>query len=231
MRLVKYNHASMKKTLFTFSLMLTTFLAIGQSKLTYGIQFNQSESTSPMVDICILNTTGGQCFDLEGTWALNVNLIANYQFNKRLRFQTGLGFNQLNFNGINNILGEKRFNYDFLSIPVKGHFMILNSRHKLYVGSGFRIDYRVGGIEETRFDDTVFDNSAKTGVMLESLVGFEYQLNSEWAFHFEPTYAIGITDYSRTSNSGIINNSRWPVIGERPERIGISLGLTFSPNN
>ena len=221
--------------MYRFIVLLCSTLMVkttsAQSKWSYGIQFNQSESTSPLLDICITRMSGGDCFDLQGSWQTNFYLLTNYQPTKRLRMQSGLGLNRLHFDGINQFIDQDKFNYNYLSIPLKAHYFLSSGRLGVYLGAGLRFDLRLNETKAVDMSDGVYDNSANTGLSFESLLGLQYQVNDKISVQLEPTYSLAVSNYRANRNMVSLSMPNWPVFNERPERIGISLGLTFAPNN
>ena len=219
----------MRRTGLLLFCLLAAHSAIAQSKWTYGIQLNQSGSTSAYEDICITRVNGGVCYDLQENWQTNLYGTLNYQPTKRIRFQTGLGLNRMHFDGVNSVLNEDKFKFTYLSLPLKAHLMMSTGRLRTYLGGGIRIDKRLGNVLPRVAEESIYDNTRGIGMSIEALIGLEYQVNEKMSINFEPTYAKAITRYSQDIGTPIVGFSGWPLLQEYPERIGVSLGFTLNP--
>lgn len=223
----------MKKFFLTISLILAcTAIAQSQSKLSYSVLVNQSASTDDVIDICILRTTGGECVELEKVWKTNVTFNANYEVNSRLRLQSGLGYNVLSMDQLNEGLGTDEYKLKYLSIPVRAHYLINQGKVRFYVGGGLRTDIRLNGDVPYSAEAGVADNGRGIAVSMETLIGVEVPVSSRFKIHFEPTYSNALTSYSKdvsvtTGIPNILTRTPFGLIDDRPSRIGVSFGFTF----
>lgn len=223
----------MKKLFFTFSLLLAcSALVQAQSKLSYSILVNQSASTDDVIDVCILRTTGGECIELDKVWKTNVTFNVNYEVNSRLRLQSGLGYNVLSMDQLNDGLGTDEYKLKYLSIPVRAHYFINSGKVRFYAGAGLRTDIRLNGDVPYSAEAGVADNARGIALSMETLIGIEVPVSSRFKIHFEPTYANALTSYSKdvtvpTGSPNILIRTPYGLIDERPSRIGISFGFTF----
>lgn len=223
----------MKKLFLSISLLLAfSVLAQAQSKLSYSVLINQSASTDDMINICILRTTGGECIDLEKVWKTNITLNVNYEISPRLRLQSGLGYNVLSMDQLNDGLGTDRYKVQYLSIPMRAHYLFNKGKVRFYAGLGLRTDIRLNGNVPYSSEEVIVDNARGMAVSMEALLGLEVPLSSRLKLHFEPTYATALTPYTKdvSTPSGMVNSRITPpgIVEEYPGRIGISLGFTFS---
>lgn len=224
----------MKKLFLSISLLLAfSALVQAQSKLSYSALINQSASTDDVENICIFRISGGECLDLEKIWKTNITLNVNYEVNSRLRLQSGLGYNVLSMDHLNNGLGTDRYKVKYLSIPVRAHYFINKGKVRFYTGAGLRTDIRLNGDIPNDESTSIQDNARGIAVSMEALIGIEVPISSRFKVHFEPTYAQAITSYANDTNNatGSVNGSSvapFGLIDEYPGRIGISLGFTFN---
>ena len=231
-----YKPARMKKLLFTFGLLLIMATSIhGQSKISYALLFNSSGSIDPTNDVCVFEPGGGSCLGIEPEWKLNFMAVVNYSMSDRLRLQTGAGFNVYNLNSLNDALGNNEFSAKYLSIPIKGHYMLGKDKFRPYLGLGLRADIRVNQQAEQLENVFVQDNGAGFGMSLEGLMGFEFDLKPGLTFQLEPTFSQGIIAYDQdvvVSPTGNPNSTVLPFgmfADSLPTRIGFTFGLMFSP--
>ncbi len=223
----------MKKLIFIFSLLLAGSVMVqAQSKLSYSVLVNQSASTDDVIDICIFRITGGECIDLEKVWKTNVTFNANYEVSPRLRLQSGLGYNVLSMDQLNEGLSTDKYKLKYLSIPVRAHYLVNQGKVRFYVGGGLRTDIRLNGDVPYSAEAHVADNGRGIALSLETLIGIEVPLSSRFKIHFEPTYASALTSYTKdvnvaTGSPNILIRTPYGLIDERPSRIGVSFGFTF----
>ncbi|GAB5522935.1 MAG: hypothetical protein Roseis2KO_08070 [Roseivirga sp.] len=223
----------MKKLIFIFGLLMTCSAMVqAQSKLSYSVLVNQSASTDDVIDVCIFRTTGGECIELEKVWKTNVTFNANYEVSPRLRLQSGLGYNVLSMDQLNDGLGTDEYKLKYLSIPIRAHYLINQGKVRFYVGGGLRTDIRLNGDIPYAVEAGVADNGRGIAVSLETLIGVEVPLSSRFKIHFEPTYANALTSYSKdvnvaTFSPNILSRAVFGLVDEYPSRIGVSFGFTF----
>ena len=227
----------MKKLLFIFSLLMIAALsANAQSKLSYSLLLNSSGSIDPVNDVCVLEPNGGTCLGIEPEWKLNFMVVVNYSLNDRFRLQSGAGFNVYNLSSLNEALGNDEFSAKYLSIPVKGHYMLGKGKFRPYLGLGLRADIRVNQRADQLANVFVQDNGAGFGMSLEGLLGFEFDLKPGLSFQVEPTFSQAIIAYDQdivVSPTGNPNSTVLPFgmfADSLPTRIGFSFGLMLSPD-
>lgn len=230
----------MKKiTLICLLAVLTSFAASAQSKLSYSLLTSTSGALDDQFDICILETTGGNCYDLEKTWKVNFTAAINYQASDRLRLQTGIGYNVFHMDDINESFNTSRYQLNYLSIPMKAHYFISKGKARFYVGGGFRTDIRLNKQSPVRAGLLVQDNGSALGVSLETLVGLEFKILPMLSLGIEPTYTTAISSYSRDlkfdgSSSFAPNIAQSYLllnfIEEKPERLGMTFSINYSLN-
>ena len=216
--------------------MLASFTTRAQSKFSYTFQTNTSAALGDQTSICILQTTGGNCHDLEKTWKVNFTAAVNYQVSDRLRLQSGLGHNIFQMDQLNEAFSTSRYQIKYLSIPMKAHYFISKGNLKLYIGAGLRTDIRLNKQSAVVGGALVQDNGSAFGLSLETLLGLEFNLMSVLSVGFEPTFSTALTSYrqdlkfdaaSFTSNSIIRSFALLNFIDEKPERLGMTLSLNY----
>lgn len=223
----------MKKLIYAIGLIIGFSAALqAQSKFSYSLLVNKSASTDDVIDVCIFNTTGGECLGLEKNWKTNVTLNVNYQLNTRVRLQTGLGYNVLSMDQLNEALETNEFKAKYLSIPMRFHYMITKGKTKLYAGVGIRTDIRLNNTRNLPENINLVDNSYNIALSAEGLIGLEIPLSSGLKINFEPTIATALTSYSKDESgpTGFVNSlvaTPYSLVEEYPGRIGISLGITY----
>lgn len=227
-----------KTTLICLIAVLTAFTATAQSKLSYSLLTNTSGALDDQFDICILETTGGNCYDLEKTWKVNFTASLNYQASNRLRLQTGLGYNVFHMKDLNESLNTSRYQLNYLSIPMKAHYFISNGKARFYIGGGFRTDIRLNKQSPVRAGALVQDNASGLALSLETLIGIEFNVLPMLSLGIEPTFATAISSYRRdldfdgsssfapnaTAQSYLLLN----FIEEKPKRLGMTLSVNYT---
>ena len=216
------------KSLIIILVTLAPLSLVGQSKVSYSLLFNQSQSLDPMVDICIFRTTGGECVSMDISYALNATAAINLKLNDRVRLQTGLGYNQLATKDINDNYDRDVFKAKYLSVPIRAHWIIAQGKLSPYLGAGIRTDIRIN--EAAGVDITGFrDNARGFGLSAEFLFGLELAVNDKLSVLMEPTYATGLSNYDNGDRVGAVNPSSidFSLMPASPQRIGITLGLNF----
>lgn len=222
----------MKRTTLIFLIaILTSFAAGAQSKFSYSLLTNTSGTANDQFDVCILETMGGNCYDLEKTWKVNFTAGINYQLSDRIRLQSGLGYNVFHMNKLNEALNTGRYQVNYLSIPMKAHYFLGKGKTKFYIGGGLRTDIRLNKQKSAFGGELVQDNASAFGVSFETLIGVEFNITSMLSLGIEPTFATALTSYAQDlkfdgsssfASSFILLN----FIEEKPARIG----MTFSVN-
>lgn len=223
------------KKLFLSTCLLLAFSALSQaqSKLSYSVLVNQSASTDDVIDVCIFRTTGGECIELDKVWKTNITLNVNYEVSARLRIQSGLGYNVLSMDQLNDGLSTDKYKVQYLSIPMRAHYLFNKGKVRFYSGIGLRTDIRLNGDIPYSTEAVVVDNARGLAVSMEALLGLEVPLYSKLKVHLEPTYATALTSYTKDVNTptGSVNTltaQTYGLVEEYPGRIGISLGFTFN---
>lgn len=228
-----------KTTLICLFAVLTSFASSAQSKLSYSLLTNTSGSLNGQTDICILEVAGGNCYDLEKRWKVNFTASVNYQASDRLRLQTGLGYNVLHMDQLNESYNTSRYKINYLSIPMKAHYFISKGKTRFYIGGGFRTDIRMNKQSPVRGGSLVQDNGSGLGVSLETLIGLEFKVLHILSLGIEPTFSTAITSYTRDLNfdgtSSFAPNIAQSYlllnfIEEKPERIGMTLSVNYAFN-
>lgn len=228
-----------KVTLICLIALLSSFAANAQSKLSYSLLTNTSGSLDDQFDICILETTGGNCYDLEKTWKVNFTAAINYQASDRLRLQTGIGYNVFHMDDLNEAFNTSRYELNYLSIPMKAHYFISKGKARFYIGGGFRTDIRLNKQSPVRAGLLIQDNGSGLAVSLETLVGLEFNVLPMLSLGIEPTYATAISSYRRGLNfdgsSSFAPNAAQSYlllnfIEEKPERLGMTLSINYTLN-
>lgn len=213
----------------TLLMMLGTFSLSGQ-KLSYSLLVNESASLDDTYSICIYQTTGGECLDLERNWKMNVTAAVNYELNKRMRLQSGLAYNVLSLDKVNEALERDAYKIKYLSIPVRTHYFINQGKVSFYTGAGLRTDIRLNEASGGDLETPVQDNGRSIALSMELMAGLEVKVLPQLSLNIEPIYSKGITSYSKDLQFG--SNVQASFFGiqmmpEYPQRLGINLGFTY----
>ena len=223
----------MRKPFLLFCL-LFTICVVGkaQSKWSYTLLVNESYSNDNYQQVIINVPNTGTSFNLDKSWQTNFSFNTNYQLNSKWRLQAGLGYNKQHIENLNNTLGTSRYRVEYLSIPLRAHYFLISKKVRVYTGMGFRTDIRLN--ERLPYDapDFVADNARGASVSFEALAGIEIPLASWLSAHIEPTYATAISRYTQDIGVPVgfgfsIDIPPYTIIDKYPDRMGISLGLTF----
>jgi len=203
---------------------------MAQSKFSYSLLVNESASADDEYSVCLLRTTGGECVSLERNWKINITAAANYWLNDRVRLQSGLSYNVLSLDKVNEALDRDAFKIRYLSIPIRSHFFITKGKVSFYTGAGIRTDIRLNDAPSQDLDLGIRDNGRAIALSAEVLLGLEIKVSPQLAINFEPTFSRGITSYDRDPDITALNNSFFsiPMMVEHPQRLGITLGVTYS---
>lgn len=216
------------------SLLIILFMApmsvLAQSKFSYSLLVNESASADDEYSVCVLRTTGGECISLERNWKLNVTAAANYRVNKNVRLQSGIAYNVLSLDKVNEALNRDAFKINYLSIPVRSHFFISHGKTSFYTGLGIRTDIRLNDAPAPNAEVGIRDNGRSLAMSAEVLLGLEVKITPQLALNIEPTYSRGITPYDQDPDIDALNDSFFslPMMVEFPQRLGISFGVTYS---
>lgn len=222
----------MKKVLFTLCLIISTSaLTVAQSKLSYSLLVNNSASTDDTYSVCIFQIDGGVCLDMETAWKVNFTAAVNYEVNERLRLQSGLGYNVLSMDELNEEFRTDQFKIKYLSIPIRAHYFLNKGKTRVYTGLGLRTDIRTNGTIPQTESSVLNDNGRGIAVSMEALIGIEVPILRAFSLSLEPTYAQAITPYATNLHpNGSANAlSLLPegIVDEYPSRLGFSVGLTY----
>ncbi len=219
-------------TLFLIALGSTTLL--GQSKFSYTLQVNTSASLNDEVTIFVTGVNFGETFDLAQKWKPGITAVLNYQLNKRVRLQSGLGFNRFSLDKLNDKLNTKKYRLNFLSIPIKAHYFISLGKTKFYAGAGIRTDLKLNSRLKLDASAPVYDNSKKIGMSFEGLLGIEFPITQKFSINFEPTFSGAITSYGNEADFNIAAalSSFAPFFSEemidaKQTKLGFTFGLTY----
>ena len=225
-----------KTTLICLLVVLNSFAASAQSKLSYSFLTNTSGSADDQFGICILEVTGGNCYDLEKKWKVNFTAGISYQVSDRFRLQTGLGYNVFHMKELNESFNTSRYQINYLSIPLKAHYFLGKGKVRVYIGGGFRTDIRLNK-QFTAFSGAlVQDNGSALGLSLEALLGLEFNVLPMLSLGIEPTFSTALTSYQgdlKFDNSNVIFNNiaRSSIllnfIEEKPQRLGMTLSVNY----
>ena len=220
------------KTILICLILMAPASVLAQSKLSYSLIINHSASADDEYDVCIFRINGGECLSMARSWKTSAMAAVNYRPNRRIRLQTGLAYNALSMDELNEAVGQNDFRVSYLSIPLRSHFFITQGKVSFYAGAGFRADIRIDSATEPTPEALILDNGDSFGMSAEVLLGLEVRLSQKLSISLEPTFSRGITPYDRQVNSGNINGLRLdlPMVVEFPQRIGFNFGLTFSPS-
>ena len=212
-----------------FLLVLSHTSLLAQSKLSFSVLANQSASADDEYSICILRTTGGECVSLERQWKTNVTLAVNYQAGKKLRLQSGVGYNTLVLNEVNEAIGRDAYRINYLSIPLRSHFFIAQGKVSFYAGMGLRTDIRLGDAPTPDPEVGSLDNGQSLAMSAELLLGLDVQVLPQITLGLEPTFSRGITRYDKALPTNLVNAliSRTPMVVDYPQRLGFSLSATY----
>ncbi len=207
-----------------FLLVLSHTSLLAQSKLSFSVLVNQSASADDEYSICILRTTGGECVSLERQWKTNLTLAVNYQPGKKLRLQSGIGYNTLVLNEVNEALDRDAYRINYLSIPLKSHFFIAQGKVSFYAGLGLRTDIRLGEARPPDPEVGSLDNGQSIAMSGELLLGLEVNIAPQFTTGLEPTFSRGITRYDKALPTTLVNAliSRTPMLVDYPQRLGFS---------
>ena len=224
---------------FLVCCLLLTFCTVGkaQSKWSYTVLVNESYSNDNYQQIIINIPNSGTSFNLDKSWQTNFSFSTNYQLNAKWRLQGGLGYNKQSIENLNNTLGTSRYRVEYLSIPLRAHYFLTRNKVRVYTGMGLRTDIRLNERVAYSSPDYVADNARGASVSFEALVGIEIPLSSWLSANVEPTYATAISRYTQDIGVPVgfgfgIDTPPYTIIDKYPDRVGISLGLTFQlPGN
>lgn len=221
----------MKRTTLTLMIaILSIGLVKAQSKFSYTLQFNTSASLDDEVVIFVSGVGSGATLDLKPDWKPGITAAINYHVNSRLRIQTGIGYNRVKLDRLNETLQTSRYKLDFLSIPVRAHYFLNQGRFRFYTGVGMRADIRTGSRLEVISGHHVGDNTENVGLSFEALLGVQLPLNRRFIIQLEPVFSQAITSYTDEDNFSITPFSPGAlqgIIDQKPTRIGLTLGLTY----
>lgn len=218
------------------TILASSFTTKAQSKFSYAFQTNTSGALGDQTNICILQTSGGNCYDLAKTWKVNFTAAVNYQVSDRLRLQSGMGHNIFQMDQLNEAFSTSRYQIKYLSIPIKAHYFISKGKLRFYVGGGLRTDIRLNKQSTVFGGAFVQDNGSAFGLSLETLLGLEFNLLPAFSLGFEPTFSTALTSYqqdlkfdatSYTSNSIVRSFTLLNFIDEKPDRLGVTLSLNY----
>ena len=212
-------------------LLMTASTVLAQSKLTYTLLINESYPHNNQQQIIINVPAANTSFNLDKSWETSFSFNTNLELNSKWRLQAGIGYNVQSLRNLNSTLATSRYKVEFLSIPMRAHYFIVNKKLRVYTGAGIRTDIRLNESIPYSSPDYVADNARAVAMSLEALVGLEVPITSGLWFNLEPTYATALTRYTQDIGVDVGLNFRtdsqpYTIIDVFPRRIGLSFGLT-----
>ncbi len=114
--------------------------------------------------------------------------------------------------------------FQYLSIPIKAGYMVLNKQFNITINSGFSTNFLLnvsqniaGGQTSYSQNDSFKNEFNPVYVNFLSSIAFGYTFQKKYFLSVEPTYRQAITDFAK-SNS----------LSENPKDIGVSVGLKYN---